>query len=129
MLTIALDPINHIFDLLKYRLHFGDGKSTLNMVTLIGDALSLSLIMSYSCRLYLVKLPDIFASWHSAGLLLNIFTYCPHNAPGNLQNLFFLLGISWKRYFQLTVCTRDRQIVSIERVYTPSTFYMKSAVS
>ena len=26
------------------------------------------------------------------------------------------------------MCTRDRQIVSIERVYTPSTFYMKSAV-
>ena len=26
------------------------------------------------------------------------------------------------------MCTRDRQIVTIERVYTPSTFYMKSAV-
>ena len=26
------------------------------------------------------------------------------------------------------LCLRDRQIVSIGRVYTPSTFYMKSAV-
>ena len=29
---------------------------------------------------------------------------------------------------QLPVCTRDRSIVSIERVYTQSTKYMKSAV-
>ena len=37
-------------------------------------------------------------------------------------------GISWKRYPQLSVCTRNRSIVSIERVYTQSTKYMKSAV-
>ena len=39
----------------------------------------------------------------------------------------YMPGISWKRYPQLPVCTRNRYIVSIERVYTPSTFYMKSA--
>ena len=33
-----------------------------------------------------------------------------------------------KKVPKLPVCTRDRLIVSIERVYTPSTFYMKSAV-
>ena len=39
-----------------------------------------------------------------------------------------ILGISWKRYPQLPVCTRDRKIVSIEWMYTSSTFYIKSAV-
>ena len=34
-----------------------------------------------------------------------------------------------KKVPQLPVCTMDRLIVSIERVYTPSTFYMKSFVS
>ena len=34
-----------------------------------------------------------------------------------------------KKVPQLPVCTRDRQIISIERVYTPSTFYMKSPVA
>ena len=37
-------------------------------------------------------------------------------------------GISRKRYPHLPVCTRDKQVVSIEREYIPSTFYMKSAV-
>ena len=34
-----------------------------------------------------------------------------------------------KKVPQLPVCTRDRYIVSIERVYTASTLYMKSAVA
>ena len=37
-------------------------------------------------------------------------------------------GDFMKKVPQLPVCNRDRQIVYIERVYTPSTFYMKSSV-
>ena len=37
-------------------------------------------------------------------------------------------GDFMKKVPQLPDCTRDRYIVSIERVYTPNTFYMKSAV-
>ena len=40
----------------------------------------------------------------------------------------FVTGDFMKKVPQLPVCTRDRQIVSIERVYAPSTFYMKSSV-
>ena len=45
-----------------------------------------------------------------------------------MKKISIIQGISWKKYPQLSVCTRDRKIVSIERVYTPSTLYMKSAV-
>ena len=38
-------------------------------------------------------------------------------------------GDFMKKVFQLPVCTKDREIVSIERVYTPSTFYMQSSVA
>ena len=42
--------------------------------------------------------------------------------------LYFVLP-EYSTCYQLPVCTRDRQIVSIETsVYTPSTFYMKSAL-
>jgi len=37
-------------------------------------------------------------------------------------------GDFMKKVPQLPVWARDRQIVSIDRVYTPSTFYMKSSV-
>ena len=40
----------------------------------------------------------------------------------------FDTGDFMKRYTQLPCALRDRQIVSIERVYTLSTFYIKSAV-
>ena len=33
-----------------------------------------------------------------------------------------------KKVLRATCALRDRYIVSIERVYTPSTFYVKSAV-
>ena len=33
-----------------------------------------------------------------------------------------------KKVPQLPVCTRDRYIIIIGQLYTPSTFYMKSAV-
>ena len=37
-------------------------------------------------------------------------------------------GDFMKKVPKATFALRDRQIVSIERVYTPSTFYMKTAV-
>ena len=46
----------------------------------------------------------------------------------NTYLIHIILRISWKSYFKLPVCTKDRYIVSIERVYTPSTFNMKLAV-
>jgi len=33
-----------------------------------------------------MKLPEIFQLRHLAGLPLNTFTYCPHNAPGTLPH-------------------------------------------
>ena len=49
------------------------------------------------------------------------------NKKGEKKEL--VLKLCTRHYMKkLPVCPSDRQIVSIERVYTPSTFYMKSAV-
>jgi hypothetical protein len=49
------------------------------------------------------------------------FVYLPCNQDANTGDLE-------KKVPTATCVLRDRYIVSIERVYTPSTFYMKSAV-
>ena len=61
-------------------------------------------------------------------LLVRLLLYDEKNCKLALFWFGLLPGISWKRYPQLPVCTRDRYMVSIEWVYTSSTFYMKSAV-
>ena len=47
----------------------------------------------------------------------------------SFQLAISVTGDFMKKVLQLPVCTRDRQIVSIERVQTRSTFYMKSSVA
>ena len=51
-----------------------------------------------------------------------------HNNIINTKLFFRMCYRKWNRLPQLPVCTRERYIVFIEWVYTPGTFYIKSAV-
>ena len=49
-------------------------------------------------------------------------------APSENRSVRFSTGDVMKKVPTATCALRDRLIVSIERVYTPNTFYMESAV-
>ena len=61
--------------------------------------------------------------WYNTSFKLKSLSQVPYMAVNESDTGDFI-----KKVLTATCALRDRQIVSIERVYTSSTFYMKSAV-